>query len=77
MGLGRWPLVDSGVQIDQVRSRLPGRVEVDDNITVTVEAAGVPHVGIVVRRDVDVVVIGPADTFQVNRDRRPRWPGSR
>src|SRR6184192_2556939 len=60
-----------------MRVRLAGGGEVDNDIAVTVESAGVAHVGIVVRRDVDVVVFGPADALQVDRDRRPRGSRSR
>src|SRR5436309_16003341 len=60
-----------------MRARLAGGGEVDNDIAVTVESAGVAHVGIVVRRDVDVVVFGPADALQVDRDRRPRGSRSR
>ena len=58
-----------------MRPRLAGRCEVDDDIALAVEAARVPHIGVVVRRSVNVVVLGPADAFQVDADARAR--GSR
>src|SRR4030095_5117684 len=44
--------------------------EVDNDIAMTVEAADVSHVRVVVCRDIDVVVLGPADSFKVDRDGR-------
>ena len=46
------------------------RREVDHNVALAVEAARVAHVGVVVGRDVDIVVLGPADALEVNRHRR-------
>ena len=68
----RGPLIDAGIEVDQMRADLARRSEVDHHVALAVEAAGVPHVGVVVGRHVDVVVLGPANTLQVNRHRRSR-----
>ena len=66
-----------GIQVDDVHARRAGRVEVDHDVALAVEAARVAHVGVVVGRDVDVVVLGPADALQMNRHRRADRPRRR
>src|SRR5262245_19896348 len=65
--LGWRPLVDAGVEIDDVHARRTARREVDDDIALAVEAAGVAHVRVVIRGDVDVVVFRPSDALQMDR----------
>ena len=65
-------LVNSRIEVDEVHARRTCGREVDDDVTAAVEAAGVAHVRVVVRGDVDVVVVRPADALQVNRHRRAR-----
>ena len=55
----------------------PGGGEVDRHIALAVEPARIPHVRVVIGRDVDVVVLGPSDAFQMNRHRRPHRAGRR
>ena len=66
------PLVDPRIEIDQMHAGRAGGREVDDDIALAVEAAGISHVGVVVGRHVDVVVVGPADALQMNRHRACR-----
>src|SRR5579862_4076284 len=70
VGLG--PLVNGGVEVDEVDAGQPCRGEVDDHVALAIEAARVSHVGVVVGRDVDVVEIRPSDALQVDRYGRPR-----
>src|SRR5438876_566256 len=71
----RRPLIDPWKQIDQMLARSARCREVDDDVAMAVEAANVTHVRVVVRGDINIVVLGPADTFEMNRNRcsyRPR-----
>ena len=77
LGFGGRSLIDTRKQVDQVIAWSAGRGEMNNDVTVTVEPAGVTHVRIVVRGDVDVVVLGPADTFEVDRDRSTNGTRSR
>src|SRR5437870_1988487 len=70
-------LVDAGKKIDQVLADVACRSEIDDHVSLRVEAAGIAHVGIIVCRRINIVVLGPADAFQVNRDGSSRGSGSR
>ena len=63
-------LIDAGIEIDDVGTRCARCREMDDDIASRIEAARITHVGVVVSRDVDVVVLGPTHAFEVNRDRR-------
>ena len=60
---GRWSLVNSGIQVDQVSAEFARRCEVDDHVALAIESAGVAHHGVVVGRDIYVVVFGPAYAF--------------
>src|SRR5262245_2524516 len=71
------PLVDAGIQVDQVDARRAGGGEIDRDITPAVEAARVSHVRVVIRRDIDVVVLGPPDALQADGDWSPNWTGCR
>src|SRR5689334_889788 len=65
---GRWSLIDSRKEIDDVLSRSARRGEMNHHIAMAVEAAYVAHVRVVIGRNIDVVVFSPPDTFQMNRD---------
>ena len=73
----RGAFVDSGIKVDQVLARFASCREVDDDVALAVKAAGIAHVGIVIGRHVDVVVLGPADTLEMNADMRSGRPGPR
>src|SRR5262245_17903158 len=66
--LGGRALIDTWKQIDQMLTGRTRRREVNHNVALAVEAAHVSHVRVVVCGDVDVVVLGPADALQVDRD---------
>src|SRR4051812_42308775 len=53
------------------------RFELDNDVALRVEAAGIAHIGIVVSRGINVVVLGPADAFEMNADRCSSGPGGR
>jgi hypothetical protein len=61
-------LVDSWIEIDQVHSGRAGRREIHNNVSLTIEPARISHVRVVVGHHVDVVVVGPPDAFEVDRD---------
>src|SRR5438477_404100 len=64
------PLVDAWIEIDEMHAGRARGGEMNDNVTAGIEAARISHVCVVVRRHVDVVVFGPADTLEMNRDGR-------
>src|SRR5437773_6547266 len=73
--LFRWPLINTGKEIDQVLSWFPCCSEIDDDVTLCVEPAGISHVCVVICCDIDVVVLSPTDSLEMNRYRcscRPR-----
>src|SRR4029077_4455345 len=75
--LGRRTLIDARKEIDQMfAGRSRGR-KVNQDIAMTVEAADIAHVGVVVSRNIDIVVLRPANTFEMDRDGRPDWPRRR
>src|SRR5580700_6742031 len=53
------------------------RLEREGYIALRIEAAGISHVRVIVRRRIHVVVFGPADALQMNRNRSSNRPGSR
>ena len=59
-------LIDPRIEVDEVHARGSRRGEVDDHVSLAVEPAGITHVGVVVRRHVNVVVVGPADSLEVD-----------
>src|SRR5438105_8996311 len=70
-------LVDARIEIDDVHAGRAGRGEIDHHIAARIEAARIAHVGIIVGGDVDVVVLGPADAFEMDRDARAGGSGRR
>ena len=70
-------LIDTWKQVDQMLAGSARCGEVHNDVAMTVEAADISHIRVVVCRDIDVVVLGPADTLEVNRDRRARGSGPR
>ena len=63
-------MIDPGKQVNQMLARSARRGEVNNDVAMTVEAAYISHVRVIVRGDIDVVVLGPADAFKVDRDGR-------
>src|SRR6266487_4434916 len=61
-------LIDTRKQVDQMLAGSARCGEVNNDVALTVEAAYVSHVRVIVRGDIDVVVVGPADAFKVDRD---------
>src|SRR5947208_10768807 len=51
--------------------------KIDHHIALSIEAAGISHVGVIVRRSINIVVLGPAHTFQMNGYGSSRRPGNR
>ena len=62
------------VSIDQMLARSAGGGEIDHDVAVAVETAGISHVCVVVRRNIYIVVFRPADAFEVDCDGRAHRP---
>src|SRR5580704_5589463 len=69
----RGALIDSGIKVDQVLARFASCCEMNDDVALAVKAAGIAHVSVVIGRDVDVVIFGPADALEANCHGRARW----
>src|SRR5437879_98217 len=70
-------LIDTWKQVDQMLAGSARCGEVHNDVAMTVEAAYVSHVRVIVSGDIDVVVLGPADPFKVDRDVRSNRSCSR
>src|SRR5262249_24020944 len=65
---GGGTLIYAGEQIDQMLAGSSGCGESEHDVAVTVESAHVSHVGVIVCRNIDVVVLRPTHPFEMNRD---------
>src|SRR5437667_4878492 len=61
-------LIDTWKQVDQMLAGSARCGEVHNDVAMTVETAHVSHVRVIVRGHINVVVVGPADAFKVDRD---------
>src|SRR6266702_2444432 len=61
-------LVDAGIEIDEVPPGLAGRLHDHLDVALTVEAAGVADIGVVVDHVHDVGGLGPAGALQVDAE---------
>src|SRR5690349_24223649 len=76
LSLGCGALVDAGVQIDHMVAGSARGFEIEDDVALRIESAHISHVRVVVRRGKDVVVLRPADAFEVNAHRGSSGSGS-
>src|SRR5690242_11210023 len=58
--------VDSGVKIDEMPTRIAGRLQWDFDIALAVESAGVPDIAVVIDDSVNISCLGPAYTLQMH-----------
>ena len=70
-------LIDTGVQVNKVPAGFACRRKVNGNISLTIEAAGIAKVGVVIDKGIDISRLRPPHPFEVDSDGSASWAGSR